>query len=129
MEGASSTAFQEFLSEATQQAPGLVRSLQEVVKVQEGYEWAIDVALGQFARSLVAGDVTTARTLVERLSAKHSLAIGIFLKTQTSCSPEASRHYASFGFRPLADFVQIEFGFEGILGNVFISETFPLHQL
>ncbi len=129
MEGVSSNAFQEFLTEATQQVPGLVRSLQEVVKVQEGYEWAIDVALGQFARSLVAGDVATARTLVERLNAKHSLATGIFLKAQTPFSPEASQHYASFGFRPLADFVQIESGFEGIFGNVFISETFPLHQL
>jgi chromosome segregation protein len=129
MEGASSTTFQEFLSEASQQVPGLVRSLQEIVKVQEGYEWAIDVALGQFARSLVAGDTTTARTLVERLNAKHSLAAGIFVKTQTSFSPEASQHYASFGFRPLADFVQIESGYEGILGNVFIGEIFPLQQL
>jgi len=129
MEGASSTEFQEFLTEATHQVPGLVRSLQEVVKVQEGYAWAIDVALGQFARSLVAGDVTTAQALVERLNMKRSLAAGIFFKTQTSLPPEVSQHYASFGFRPLADFVQIEPGFEGLLGNVFIAETFPLPQL
>lgn len=129
MEGASSIAFQEFLGEAAQQVPGLVRSLQDVVKVQEGYEWAIDVALGQFARSLVAGDVTTARALVERLNTKRSLAAGIFLKTQTSFSPEACLHYASFGFRPLTDVVQIEAGYDGILGNVFIGETFPLEQL
>jgi len=129
MEGTSSAAFQEFLSEATQQVPGLVRGLQDVVKVQEGYEWAIDVALGQFARSLVAGDITTARTLVDRLNAKQSLATGIFLKSQSSISPEASQHYASFGFRPLTDVVQIEPGYEGILGNVFIGETFPLDQL
>ena len=129
MEGASSAAFQEFLSEATHQVPGLVRSLQEIVKVREGYEWAIDVALGQFARSLVAGDTETARTLAERLNAKRSLATGIFLKTQPSFPPEASHHYAAFGFRPLADFVQIEPGFDGILGNVFVGETFPLHQL
>ena len=129
MEGASSTSFQEFLSETTQQVPGLVRSLQEVVKVQEGYEWAIDVALGQFARSLVAGDMTTARMLVDRLNAKKSLAAGILLKTQSSVSPEVSQQYASFGFRPLADFVQIESGYEGILGNIFVGENFPLHQL
>ncbi len=129
MEGASLTAFQEFLNEATQQVPGLVRSLQEVVKVQEGYEWAIDVALGQFARSLVAGDVTTARSLVERLNVRHSLATGIFLKTQTTFPPEVSQQYASFGFRMLADFVQIESGYEGVLGNVFVCENFPLHQL
>jgi chromosome segregation protein len=129
MEGTSAAAFQEFLSEAAQQAPGLVRSLQEVVKVQEGYEWAIDVALGQFARSLVAGDIITARTLAERLNAKRSLAAGIFLKTQASFSPEASEHYASFGFRPLAGFVRVESGFESLLGNVFVGETFPLEQL
>jgi chromosome segregation protein len=129
MEGVSSTAFQEFLGEATQQVPGLVRSLQEVVKVQEGYEWAIDVALGQFARSLVAEDVTTARTLADRLSNKQSLAAGIFLKRACSFSPEVSQHYASFGFRPLAAFVQIETGYEGLLENVFVGETFPLHQL
>jgi chromosome segregation protein len=129
MEGSSTSAFQEFLGEANQQVPGLVRSLQEVVKVQEGYEWAIDVALGQFARSLIAGDITTARTLVERLNAKRSLAAGIFLKTQSPFPPEVSQHYASFGFRPLADFVQIEAGYEGLLGNVFISETFPIDQL
>ncbi|MFA5159643.1 MAG: chromosome segregation protein SMC [Candidatus Omnitrophota bacterium] len=129
MESASSTAFQEFLNEAAQQVPGLVRSLQEVVKVQEGYEWTLDVALGQFARSLIAGDVLTARTLVERLNSKRSLATGVFLKTQTSLLPEASQYYASFGFRPITDYVQIESGYEGILGNVFIGETFPLHQL
>ena len=129
MEGASSAAFQEFLSEASQQVPGLVRSLQEVVKVQEGYEWAIDVALGQFARSLVAGDVTTVRTLVERLNAKHSLSAGIFLKMQTSLSSDTFQHCASFGFRPLADFVQIEPGYEGVLGNVFIGDVFPIGQL
>ncbi len=129
IEGASATTFQEFLNEAAQQVPGLVQGLQEIVKVQEGYEWAIDVALGQFARSLVAGDIATARTLVERLNAKRSLAAGIFLKTQASFSPEASQRYASFGFRPLADFVQIESGYDGILGSVFIAETFPIDQL
>lgn len=129
MEGSSSAEFQEFLNEATQQVPGLVRSLQEVVKVQEGYEWAIDVALGQFARSLIAGDVATARTLVEQLNVRHSLASGIFFKSQTLFSPESSQRYASFGFRPLSDFVQIEPGFESILENIFVGETFPLQEL
>ncbi|MEI7750817.1 MAG: chromosome segregation protein SMC [Candidatus Omnitrophota bacterium] len=129
MEGTSSTVFQEFLGDASQQVPGLVRGLQDVVKVQEGYEWAIDVALGQFARSLVAGDITTARVLVERLNAKQSLATGIFLKSQATLSPEVAQHYASFGFRSLTEVVQIESGYEGILGNVFIGETFPLDQL
>ena len=129
MEGTSSTAFQEFLTEATQQVPGLVRGLQEVVKVQEGYEWAIDVALGQFARALIAGDITTARTLVERLNQKRSLATGIFFKTQTQSSPEIAQRYAALGFRPLSDFVQLEAGYEGILENVFVAETFPLHEL
>jgi chromosome segregation protein len=129
MEGTSSAAFQEFLSEATQQVPGLVRSLQEVVKVQDGYEWAIDVALGQFARSLIAGDAATARTLVERLNQKRSLAAGIFLKSQSSASQETVQRYASLGFRPLSDFVQLEAGYEAILENIFVGETFPLHEL
>ncbi|MFH0986302.1 MAG: chromosome segregation protein SMC [Candidatus Omnitrophota bacterium] len=129
MEDENPGAFQEFLNEATHQVPGLVRSLQEIVKVRDGYEWAVDVVLGQFARSLVAGDVPTAQALVERLSARRSLAIGIFLKTQTAFSAEASQYYASFGFRPLAEFVQIESGYEGLLDNVFVGEAFPLQQL
>lgn len=129
MEDENPGAFQEFLSEATHQVPGLVRSLQEIVKVREGYEWTLDVVLGQFARSLVAGDTPTAQALVERLSAKRSLATGIFLKVQNAFSPETAQFYATFGFRPLAEYVQIETGYEGLLDNVFVGETFPLQQL
>jgi chromosome segregation protein len=106
-----------------------VRGLQEIVKVQEGYEWALDVALGQFARSLVAGDLPTAKILVERLTAKQSLSAGIFLKNPSLTSPEASQYYASFGFRPISEVVQVESGYEGVLGNIFIGDTFPLEQL
>ena len=129
MEGASSSAFQEFLSEAARHVPGPVRSLQEIVKIQEGYEWAIDVALGQFARSLIAENAAAARTLVDRLNCKRSLATGIFLKSQAPFSSEAARFYAALGFRPLAEFVQIEPGYEGILGNVFLCDSFPVHEL
>ena len=129
IDSASSSAFQDFLSEATQQVPGLVRSLQEIVKVREGYEWAMDVALGQFARSLVAGDVATVRALVDRLSHKRSLAAGILLKQPIPFSQDASQVYASLGFRPLHEFAQVESGYEAILGNVFVIDSFPLHEL
>lgn len=130
MESASSTSFQEFLTEATRQVPGLVRSLQEIVKVQEGYEWAIDVALGQFARSLVAEDITTARMLVERLNARQSLAAGILLKTQVYSLPaEIFPQCLALGFQPLSNFVQIEAGYESVLENIFIIETFPHEHL
>ncbi len=129
IQGASATAFQEFLSEATQQVPGLVCGLQEIVEVREGYEWAIDVALGQFARSLIAGDATTARTLLERLNAKKTLAAGIFVRQPTSFPEAEIQRYAALGFRPISDFVGIESGFEGILANVFVGETFPVQEL
>ena len=129
IQGTSADTFREFLGEVSQQVPGLVRGLQEIVKVQEGYEWAIDVALGQFARSLIAGDVATAKILVERLSSKRSLASGIFMKKEASFPQEEAQRYAALGFRPVSDFAQIEPGYEGILENVFVGEAFPMGEL
>ena len=129
IQGTSAAAFQEFLTEATQQVPGLVRGLQEILKVRDGYEWAIDIVLGQFARSLIAEDVATARMIVERLNAKQSLAVGIFLKKQSSFAQEEALRYAAMGFRPISDFVEIESGYAGILENVFVAEIFPVNEL
>ncbi|HOW88367.1 MAG TPA: chromosome segregation protein SMC [Candidatus Omnitrophota bacterium] len=129
MEGGSSAAFQEFLADLSRQSPGLVRDLQQTIKVREGYEWAVDVALGQFARSLVVENAANARSLLEKLTSKKSVVSGILLKKQTSVDPETVRRYASFGFRPISEYAQIELGYEGIFTNIFIRETFPIDSL
>ncbi|HNX69394.1 MAG TPA: chromosome segregation protein SMC [Candidatus Omnitrophota bacterium] len=132
MEQASWASFQEFLNEASQQLPGLVRSLKEVLKVQEGYEWTVDVALGQFVRSFIAGDVPTARAVIGKLHASRSFAAGILVKglaPQVSLSEDVVQFYGSLGFRPLSDFVQTETGFEGVLTGVFVIDQFPVHEL
>lgn len=132
MEQASWSTFQEFFTETSQQIPGLVRNLKEILKAQAGYEWTIDMALGQFVRSFIAGDVSTARTLIEKLREKKSFTTGILIRglaPQPRLSEEAQNLYASLGFRPLADFVQAESGYEEILDGVFVAEQFPLDRL
>lgn len=136
MEQTGGASYQEFVNEASQQLPGLVRGLKEVLKVQEGYEWAVDIALGRFARSLIAGDAATARQVIERLSAKRSIASGILLRgigAGVSLPEETLQCYAAFGFRPLSEVVVVEPGYEDsvfpFLRAVFIADQFPLHEM
>ncbi len=136
MEQTSGVSFQEFLAETSQQLPGLVRGLKDVLKIKEGYEWAVDIALGQFARSLIAGDVATARQLIERLSSKRSLASGILVRgfgSSASLPEDTLQCYASLGFRSLAEAVTVETGYEDsvlpFLRKVFIADQFPMPEL
>ncbi|MBU9888526.1 MAG: chromosome segregation protein SMC [Candidatus Omnitrophica bacterium] len=136
MDRGHNASFQDFVSEVSQQFPGLVRGLKEVVTVRDGQEWAVDIALGQFARSLIAGDVATARDVVKRLSDRRSLTSGVLLRGQGSIAPlpdETAQLYDALGFRPLAGFVTVEPGYEDavlpFLGNVFLTDVFPVNEL
>ena len=132
MEQASWSAFGEFLNEVSNEFPDLVRSVKDIVKAQDGYEWAIDVGLGQFVRSLVVNDASAARTIIEKLNLKKSFSAGILLKDPgqgTPTSSEAVALYASLGFRPLAEVVSVEPGYELLIKDIFVAETFPLQSL
>lgn len=136
LESMSQDSFQEFLSETNQQLPGLVRDLKDVLKIQNGFEWAVDLSLGQFAHALIAADMTTARMIVERLQSRRSMKAGILIKgfreIRILCE-EITTCYQSLGFRSLADVVNVEPGYEDsllpLLKNVFIIEKFPIQEL
>lgn len=136
LEQIGGASFREFLNDAAQQLPGLVRELKEIVKIQSGYEWAVDIALGHFARSVIAGDVATAGLLIESLQAKRSLTAGILIKTDLQSQPlpdETRQTYAGLGFRPITEVLSVEAGYDGVLGSflqgVFIADQFPLQGL
>ncbi len=128
IEGASEESFHNFLTQAAIEVPGLVQSLQEIIKVQEGYEWVIDVALGQFARSIVVNDVAVAKTLIARLNFRKNLSAGIIMKTSRK-QTEINSSAETLGFKPMSQFVQIAEGYETLFDNVYISETFPLESI
>jgi len=72
------------------------------------------------------GDGTDARRAFEcqTISRRRNLH-----EKQASFPLEETRRYLALGFRPVSEFVDIEPGYEGILENVFIGESFPLNDL
>lgn len=136
IEETSDHSFPDFFQEVSQNLPGLLRDLKEVISIDPGFEWAADLALGQFAHSLIAGDIPTTRLLIEKLREDQTVTTSILVKGATHPHPlptEIANYYRSLGFRPLADVVRIASEYENavmpFLKNIFIADVFPLPQL
>lgn len=132
MEHASWDAFQAFLKNASEHSPGLVRGFKEVLKARDGYEWTVDVALGQFVRSVITDDLATARDVIQRLYETKSFATGLYIKGILTTEPladETRLFYQKIGFRPLADFVETAPGYEELVSNMFVADQFPIQEL
>ncbi|HPW76510.1 MAG: Chromosome partition protein Smc [Candidatus Omnitrophica bacterium ADurb.Bin292] len=130
------TSFHDFIAENEAEQQGLVRDLKTVLKVAEGKEWALDIALGHFVRSVIVQDLPTAKTLAEKLKARRSFTTGILLQSflpSFASLPDAEAMYQSAGFSPLLSFVSPASGWEEavsrILGNIYVAEQFPFQFL
>lgn len=129
-------SFPEFLAEVTQEFPNLIRELKEVITIENGFEWAADIALGQFSHSLIAGNMAIIPRLIEKLQKRQSLATGIWVKGTmhpNSIPDEAQDYYRSLGFKPISEVLRVIPEYENVvspfLKNIFIITSFPLSHL
>ena len=108
----------------------LAQSLREIIRVDEGFEWALDAALNSFSRSLVAESLEAAEILIERVREKNVSPMGIFLRqNQVNAgnpalpSPEHPEIICA-----LQTVVHIEPGFQPLLAP-FIENTYIVRSL
>ncbi len=130
------SSFLSFLSESDAEQQGLLRDLKTVLRIAEGKEWALDIALGHFVRSVIVQDAPTARALAEKLKARRSFTTGILLQNflaNTALAPERETLYRESGFEPIASSLTPAEGWGEmvmkILGNVYITAEFPLARI
>lgn len=114
----------------------LVRSLREVVKIEPGYEAAVEAVLGSFAQGLIAEDVETAQGLMVEMGSAHSGPCGIFVQSLVkpngrSYSPTTISH--PLVRRALKEVVEIQHGLECLITpffeNVYVVEPFSPEHL
>lgn len=136
VEQVSADSFPQFLEESVQYLPGLVHDLKEVLTVHEGYEWAADIVLGQFAHSLIANDISTARSLIEKFQEKKTQTAGILIKGishQKELPEEVVQYYKTLGLKAFSEILDVNADYADAvlpyLKNVFISSQFPVQEL
>ncbi|MFA6599446.1 MAG: chromosome segregation protein SMC [Candidatus Omnitrophota bacterium] len=110
----------------------LVRSIREVLRVREGFEWALDAALDSYANSFVVADPEAAADLLGRIRARKPASMGLlirggverdleWMKTEPRVEHPDITH-------ALIDLVEIEAGYEEAL-LPFLSGTYLVSSL
>lgn len=129
------SSFLSFLSESLDDQRDLVQNLKNVLQIAGGKEWALDIALGYFVRSIVVRDIASAKMMAERLKARRSFTAGILIRgisTPRATSDGQGRFYRECGFEPILDHITVQDGWQefvqGVLGNVFVAREFPFAQ-
>jgi chromosome segregation protein len=65
-----------------------VRTVRDVLRVQEGYEWALDAALDSYANSMIVEDQSNAEILLERIRNRRPASMGLLVKSNVSSDLE-----------------------------------------
>ena len=114
----------------------LVRSLKEVLRVERGYESAVDAVLGAFAQGLIAEDVETAKGLMAEMGQIHAGPCGIFIQSLIKPTGQVrTKHPLSYPStrRPIQTVVEIQQGleplFETFFEDVYVVEDFSSEKL
>lgn len=114
----------------------LVRSLKEVLRVERGYESAVEAVLGTFAQGLIAEDVETAKGLMAEMGQIHAGPCGIFIQSliqPTGRAPKRQMFSHPSIRRPLQEVVEIQKGleplFETFFEDVYVVEDFTSEKL
>lgn len=114
----------------------LVKTLREVLEVQEGYESAVEAVLGSFAQGLIAEDVKTAQGLIQEMSESHHGPCGIFVQSlaktlELSPAPQAVSHPEVR--QRILDVVKVQSDLESVFSplfdNVYVVENFSPENL
>lgn len=126
---------QDLLEQNDAVGRALAQSLREIVRVHEGFEWALDAALDSFSRSLVAENLAAAEILIERVRHKNVSPIGILLRQSPQEAKSAERPSLEHPeiICALQKVVHIQPDFQSLLGpfieNVYIVRSLPAQTL
>lgn len=104
------------------------KTTREIFTVREGYEWALEAALGAFARSLVAEDVSSAEKILTKIREKKPNSVGLLIRDRARPQVRQMEKPDHPLIRhAVQEVVQIQPGYENIFHpffhNVFIVES------
>ncbi len=133
LEKAARAGEESLLAEISEQEKAFIHSLRDIFKVQPGFEWALEAALENDCRSLIAEDWNTARNLFDRIQNQKNGGLGVFIKVpsnETSASGGLQHPKIQF---PLASVVEVREGyapvFTRLLHNVFVLNSLTASDL
>ena len=114
----------------------IVKSLREVLKIEKGYETAVEAILGSFAQGLIADDVETAKDLIQTMGESHLGPCGILIRNLSKpnghikSNPPVSHPRLR---RMIKEVVTVQEGmsavFTPLFENVYVVEDFTPHDL
>ncbi len=114
----------------------LVKSLREVLRIQAGYEAAVEAVLGAFAQALVAADIETAQGLMQEMAESHGGPCAIFIQSLSKPGTRADRRrsvsHPSIQ-QSLEKVVSVQPGYELLFAplfeNVYLVDNFSPEKL
>lgn len=131
MDAAIGLKCEDVLNELTSSEAELVCNLRDVLTVEDGYEWALEAALGDFAKCLVTDNLAVTRKLLGLMSEKNSVPTGIILNDVRSimnsdCSGVTPSHPLIKG--KLIDKVHVKDGYQHLLA-AFLENTYVIDRI
>lgn len=128
---------EDLLGHAGNLGQSLARSLREIIRVEKGFEWALDASLDSFSRSLVAESLDAAEVLIERVRQKNASPMGVLLRPEgqslESGNPDNRKLEHPEIICALQMVVHIQPEFQSILApfieNVYIVKSLPAQVL
>ncbi|MBI4395423.1 MAG: chromosome segregation protein SMC [Candidatus Omnitrophica bacterium] len=112
--------------------PGIVKTLLDVIEIQPGYELALEAALADSVKGVVAENIETAVQLFDSIKKSGSHRATIFIKDRAvmngalSRDPEADKH--PLIEKRLWDVIQVHEGYKAILGNL-IGKFYVIYDI
>jgi len=133
LESSSAVHEETILSEVRGLESKLIRTLRDIFEVKEGYEWALESALGHFARSIVADDWSSAEALFHQIRKSKPGSMGLLLKgTSAKDSKRPAPHHAKIR-QSLKEIVKVREGYESLaeflIDPIYIVESLDAHNL
>lgn len=130
MDAAAGLSLEHVLDGLSDEEKTLIRRLRDLVHVQEGYEWVLEAALGDFARGLVTENPDVAGKLLNDLIHKKSAPTGILVRRALEATAAVSEDKPGHPdiSTALSNVIRVEEAYAGLF-DPFFSHTFVLERL
>lgn len=129
LDASSEVNKEKLLSKAAHLHQEFIGSMREVVRAKNGYELALEAALGIFAQSLIVEDVSTAKQLLTQLSQEKISNLTVLIRSQQQSQAVAVGQSNA----RLIDFVEIKPAYQEtirtLLQDVEVVEALNLEEL
>ena len=127
--------FDEITQKSKEISSDFIQPFKEAIKIEEGYEWALDIVLGEHVHTLIIENASALKQILDSTQDKKPSTIGFFIKNRANLKGNADTFnpYAEHGFKQITDLITVHPDCKDIifsvLGGVYIGEKFPLHNL